>query len=676
MARERCLKKSFKDSLEDIKERMREKRNHKWAKLGKTSQAISIKSKIADNTSALLKSFQTNNRALAVALEEEKCKMREAQDIILHIKKENQHLKFQMFVLQRKLETQQGKEHAETTLVALKKIISKVVQDLLNATNLLSPAKDTRTTDCNQLLSASDFANCASSSFRSQDSLRVPMHALALDVTKRDNMLRAKMQGNIKNNDSDFLSEPWQGVENTSSAITPQIDTGQQQSSCEDFLDNDSTDILSNEEDQHVGNSLSRNVSTRRYLRIKPQSDLCLSDGNVPEISEQINNPCEQDKTGPETGLGENNEQYEENDLSQENKHNINTNSGLQLSETLIDSNTLTTASKQTNLNCSGSSKTQNEKTQKRKMETLKSSSRTRTKKDRSSGKRQCSKEKADTSVGSSDAYDFTFAERVHVTPFRQNKENENRTNGKNHTEEMENSSGESFIIEDDSDDSLYVPYSKKSKAGKNPAYTDVSPVHTRPRLKKTVYEQHDKNIEKKNKNTKKTENSCKKTNSSPLENTKEESSSQKNSGSNIGIKVVALVHCSAPAVTAEDEVCGRNSANENSNSEKDRPSEALQKHRLHLSDITNRESSSTGQTRLSHSPVNMEVNGISYHKRRCTVSVSYKEPTLSGKLRRGDPFTDTGFLDSPIFKDKKKTRKSVKKKSLSRYNEAFVGCL
>lgn len=63
-----------------------------------------------------LKSLQANNQGLALALEEEKRKVREAQDIILHMKKEYQHLKFQMFDIQRKLVSQQGKECAEVFL--------------------------------------------------------------------------------------------------------------------------------------------------------------------------------------------------------------------------------------------------------------------------------------------------------------------------------------------------------------------------------------------------------------------------------------------------------------------------------------------------------------------------------------------------------------------------------
>lgn len=88
MAKERCFKRSFPDSLEDIKKRMKEKRNKNLAEISKQKSFIAAPCQIITNTSTLLKNYQDNNRMLGLALENEKSKVREAQDIVLQLRKE------------------------------------------------------------------------------------------------------------------------------------------------------------------------------------------------------------------------------------------------------------------------------------------------------------------------------------------------------------------------------------------------------------------------------------------------------------------------------------------------------------------------------------------------------------------------------------------------------------
>ncbi|KAM4841142.1 shugoshin 1-like [Thomomys bottae] len=98
-------------------------------------------------------------------------------------------------------------------------------------------------------------------------------------------------------------------------------------------------------------------------------------------------------------------------------------------------------------------------------------------------------------------------------------------------------------------------------------------------------------------------------------------------------------------------------------------PPKAPQTPRCSLTDISNVPLYPVVKIRrLSLSPEQLvECTAQSLPKRRCATMVSYKEPTLTSKLRRGDPFTDLCFLNSPIFKQKKDSRrkKSTKQKML-----------
>ncbi|NXJ00930.1 SGO1 protein, partial [Psophia crepitans] len=599
------LKKPFKVSLDDIKERMKEKRNQKWTRLGKTGRVSAAKCKRATNSSMQMKSLQANNTALAQALQEEKLKLRDADATILQLRQEYQDLKVRMVDLQRNLRLKQAQELVENRLSALNEIISKVSQNLLDSIDLLGPVKNLCSICVNQRVLSSVPEN--SSSVVGQVSSVGPLQSADRD----DQALPRGMGADSDRNElAHPVSEFCEESDNAISLIKPVPDKGQTSDFHLDDIGSELENVSSSGENG-FGKVLPKSVSTRRqYLKTRKHNELCTGVLDRSEARDWTREFSEQDEVRLEESLQKYTVENINSGISQLNENKV----GSELVLKQIDSETANLDNnsdiKQRECKSREDSQVRKEKHRKEKPERPKNTSRQRPKKGQG---KEASTAKLDFLGGSSDAYDFNFEESVHVTPFRQSKVNDRDTGVDDKDELSETNTMESSDVEEESDDSLYEPYNSKSKKRRSSVdKTDTSPVHVRPRSKRCLAQREQK-----------------------LPN---ETETERNKSSGQSIR---------------------------------QPTEPS---RGHLCDVTNTASllPSTGNVPVvpgGEAPQSLK------RKRSCTLTVSYKEPSIAGKLRRGDPFTDTNFLNSPIFKQKKDAkRRSLKKECLSKYNEKFVG--
>ncbi|NWH31006.1 SGO1 protein, partial [Chloropsis hardwickii] len=585
-------RKSFKDSLSDIKQRMKEKRTQKWSRLGKTTQFSTVKAKRATNNSSKMKIIQANNRDLALSLQEQKLKLREAEATILQLRKDYHNLKVQMFDLQRHHRFQQEQGHVENRLSALNEIISKVSQNLLDSVTLLGPAKNLCSTDKPNVMKTVSCVklHCPVNTTFCIFKSRGPLKCLLEDGPVLPSGMEA---GGDRNSLSKICVESDSDISFTKIIPSKGQPSDFQLNNTEPELENISSGVKFG-----FGSMLPKSVSTRRHFsKMKNPDAICTgvldhleAPDSVKELSEQNEIRLEEslEKCATENinaAVPHLNESKVDSELALRQKNSETTQFKLKRNSDL----------KQPECKSRENPQRRKEKCQKGKLEQPLTSQ-------QRPGKlgKEASKEKLNFLGGISDAYDFHLEESVHLTPFRQNKVNDSDTEVEDEEDSAETNTIESSSTAGDSDDSLYEPYKSKSKKRRSSVdESPTSPIHPRPRSKRCLAQR-------------------------------------------------------------EQKLC-REGENENKSSEKSirQPSEPS---RGYLCDVTNTAAvlPSTGDAEIV--PEGEGPQSPKRKRRSCSVTVSYKEPSIVGKLRRGDPFTDTKFLCSPIFKLKKDAKRRSRK--------------
>ncbi|XP_058866644.1 shugoshin 1-like isoform X2 [Acipenser ruthenus] len=613
MVRERVEKKSFQESLADIKEKMKEKRNKRLAcaTTGKPALTCMLKTQITNTSSFMLK-VQANNKALALAVQAEKETVRQAQDLILHMKKEQHAMMFHILMLKRKLKAQEALDSVQS-----------------------GPKPDTTRTDRDLHISPS-----------SNPLVRwVPV------------------------TDSTDPKSPTEGLQNPCPA-NREI----------------SNDVHSDDNDVHRGVKgafLLRNVTSRRR-GLDCQRDVsdirdCV-DETLHKVAPVSGKACEGEtsEAGVEEKVDINHEMgtpERENDAKEtmlqedfdlellSNEPTPEPQGKVSVFEKKQDTGTKTGRGRKDKADRVPLKKPWDTKQPRARS---KSRDRTQTK------PKNLPNDQINVSIGSNDAYDFNCEEVIHMTPFRSNnnpreEEEDTVVNEADPGCASEDSSDSESSSSEDLDCSIYEPGNRKGKKNKQDSshLTEKAEIPPRrPRSKRRSIVQSWQRSGKEN----------------------------VDAGSNeavsaVGHKKLKVTATQAPKMKADcchDMNFSHLPADMEVAHKMEKPlygtvfnGETEEYPGEALCDVTNISSASREKELKTSSTLlnsKTEKPATPVRKRRCTLSVSYKEPTLNAKLRRGDKFTDTEFLHSPVFKQECK-RKSIKTEKFVKYNESFVGC-
>ncbi|XP_047240524.1 shugoshin 1 isoform X2 [Girardinichthys multiradiatus] len=597
--RERVQKKSFQESLEDIKERMKEKRNKRLANAAAPSRG---RSRIINKTTApssaqtILKGVQQNNKALAVALQTEKEKVRQANAVILQLKREQQAMFLHLLLLKRKL-----KEQEALAISASQTKPAGIQEETPNVQNL-----PRRKGSSHQLITCDASPICADSPHFKKNGLIHCDEEVILPSTvgvRRRNADRRSRRQPERVQEQRLLSnaDPVAVLR----AIIPSP------------IRSDSGDPNQN----HQG--------------AEPEAG---DVSDTEELHHSTPEPVRPKKTQPQPGRKQTQPQPRSNREPASRKPDR----GRKPDRVLL----------------------------KKPWENPKPRARSKSR-DRSATRSKAApppqSNKLNTSLGFNDTFDFDCEETVHITPFKAKAEENQPATSINEENQAEvsgavpkQSKSSSSSPSSESEDSLYVPQKTRRRRS--------SPVKTK--VIATRRGRHSQVVRKK-------EN---------IPPTPEISDPPRDDIE--GFPTVSpLFEAEMMRIDTVLSNFGEPSCEGSSLSSSQKLSlKTCQKRGagvrsagrgLSLCDVTNMSPAAYRNFSCS-GPRRSDANA---RKRRCTMTVDYKEPSLNAKLRRGDKFTDLQFLRSPVFKQKsgrrsvQKSRKSCSQQPFEKYNESFVGC-
>ncbi|XP_071355489.1 shugoshin 1 isoform X2 [Trachinotus anak] len=634
MVKERAQKKSFQESLEDIKEKMKEKRNKRLASASAPNRGRSRminKSSGTNSTHTILKGVQLNNKSLAVALQSEKEKVRQANAVILQLKREQQALFLHLLLLKRKLKEQE----------ALAASVSEI-----KPTNIpVEPQHHmnlARRKQISQNLDESIVCKASPISAEPEPSEKNGQHECDKHVTlpstvgvRRRNADRRSRRRSERVCEQRSLSEG-DPIASLGTLIASPIGSDNRNSNQpQQGKEPEMADPTEPEEFQH---STPEPVPPKKNNHQQP---------NRKQAQQQSRNKPEQAARKPERGRRPERAQLKK--------------------------------------------PWENPKPRTRSKSRDRSATRSKTAPPPQGNK-------LNTSLGFNDTFDFDCEEKVHITPFKAKAEDNQPAapTGEEAPEKGQTQADVSPVASkqdessssspsSESEDSLYVP----RKTRRRQTLPDKTKVITTRRGRPSEVIRQKENIPPKQE----------------ISVFRDEESSPKAAEPEKG----EAHHHHSPDSSFSNSPNPAGMGQEN-HQEPHREvmeencllpvSPLVEAEMMRIDNVLSNfgDSSSDAPPLLPHqTPKRIKTCKKPYRnfssdarcstpvparKRRCTMVVDYKEPSLSAKLRRGDKFTDLQFLRSPVFKQKSDRRSVQKsKKSVSsqqpfeKYNESFVGC-